>query len=61
MIDTDTRKEEYIRLFRMYEMETDWNFLSENYKEMPEYEWQGFLQSINMVLARKLSARNKKQ
>ena len=61
MTDTDTRREEYISLFKTYEMDVDWNFLPGDYIDMPEYKWQGFLHSINMILSRKLSTRNKKQ
>ena len=61
MTDTDTRREEYISLFKTYEMDVDWNFLPGDYIDMPEYKWRGFLHSINMILSQKLSARNKKQ
>jgi len=61
MTTTDARREEYISLFKTYEMDVDWNFLPGDYKDMAEYKWKGFLHSINMILSRKLSTRNKKQ
>ncbi|GEM_PF-1450596 len=54
----ELRKRQFEELFKQHRMEPDWKFLSGNYAELPEYEWAGFLHSINAILARRAAARN---
>lgn len=55
----EKRKGEFTALFERFGLEVDWKFLSENFSEVPEYEWSGFLQSIHSILARRAAAERK--
>jgi len=52
----DERKKQFTTLFARFGKEVDWKLLPQNYAEMPDYEWMGFIQSIGMILMRRNAA-----
>lgn len=53
MEKAERRKSEFEALFAHYALEPDYKFLSENFGSVPDYEWKGFLNSINAILSRR--------
>ncbi len=53
MEKADVRRDEYRKLFEWFGFDVDWGYLLESYAEMPEYEWNGFMRSMSMILERK--------
>ncbi len=54
------RKLQFESLFTRRNLEIDWKFLSANYADISEYEWMGFLNSINAILTRREAMEKKK-
>ena len=56
MSDKDIRREQFTALFSMHNLEVDWELLSDNYNDLPDYEWRGFLHSVNVILLTRVRA-----
>lgn len=46
----ETRKKQFVDIFTNHGVEADWKLLSENYHETSDYEWNGFLHSVNLII-----------
>jgi len=55
----ETRKKQFTDLFALHGAEVDLKLLSENYYEISDYEWNGFLHSINLIIRMKNRPKNK--
>jgi len=55
---TELRKKQFVDVFAHHDAEVDWKLLSENFVDIPEYEWRGLLHSIELIL--RLKSKTKK-